>query len=208
MLLGPNEQYCGVPECQKMVRFATLALGALGVVQASAMPGACLGSMVRRSQNAAAVLQRTPQSALGSAVLTNRVKFTLRGGATAAAGMKSQPAGKASGSGLSPALVARVLLLAASPQALRLVFAYAEGGVGALTTTGLPEAWQVALAGVWALGQLAVAVPGRYDGLKITEGPITARTANLFAPSGWAFAIWAPIFLGEVTTDRRGDRRV
>ena len=25
----------------------------------------------------------------------------------------------------------------------------------------------------------------------------TAATANLFTPSGWAFAIWGPIFLGE-----------
>ena len=61
-----------------------------------------------------------------------------------------------------------------------------------------PEAWQVGLATAWVANNLAVMVPGRYDGRSAmaAEKP-TAETANLFTPSGWAFIIWAPIFLGE-----------
>merc|ERR1712185_371839 len=50
---------------------------------------------------------------------------------------------------------------------------------------------------------IAVAVPGRYDGQakggKSGAKPpkLTALSANLFTPAGWAFAIWAPIFAGE-----------
>jgi hypothetical protein len=62
----------------------------------------------------------------------------------------------------------------------------------------LPSAWQVALAGCWVANNVAVMVPGRYDGQRAmaAERP-TAETANLFTPAGWAFAIWGPIFAGE-----------
>ena len=55
------------------------------------------------------------------------------------------------------------------------------------------------LAVAWVGNNLAVRVPGRYDGRSLMEKEArpTAETANLFTPSGWAFVIWAPIFLGE-----------
>ena len=61
-----------------------------------------------------------------------------------------------------------------------------------------PEMWQVSLAAAWAMNNIAVAVPGRYDGQSAmaAEKP-TAATVNLFTPAGYAFIIWAPIFIGE-----------
>ena len=61
-----------------------------------------------------------------------------------------------------------------------------------------PKPWQLALALAWVVNNLAVRVPGRYDGQSemASEKP-TAATANLFSPAGWAFAIWGPIFGGE-----------
>mmetsp|Transcript_2762 Transcript_2762/g.4170 ORF Transcript_2762/g.4170 Transcript_2762/m.4170 type:complete len:335 (-) Transcript_2762:122-1126(-) len=51
----------------------------------------------------------------------------------------------------------------------------------------------------YALNYISVSRPGRLDG-QASEGgelaPISGRT--LVAPAGWAFAIWAPIFLGEL----------
>ena len=62
----------------------------------------------------------------------------------------------------------------------------------------LPAWWQVSIAAAWVGNNIAVMVPGRYDGqaAMAAERP-QASTANLFSPSGYAFAIWAPIFLGE-----------
>ena len=55
------------------------------------------------------------------------------------------------------------------------------------------------LAAAWVANNLAVAVPGRYDGRSqyMAEKKPTALTANLFTPAGWAFVIWGPIFFGE-----------
>ena len=62
----------------------------------------------------------------------------------------------------------------------------------------VPMRWQLALSAAWATNMLAVAIPGRYDGRSaMAADKPTAATANLFTPAGWAFIIWAPIFLGE-----------
>ena len=70
--------------------------------------------------------------------------------------------------------------------------------VAAKAPLPFPARWQVALAMAWAASNIAVLVPGRYDGRAAmkSERP-AASTANLFTPSGYAFIIWAPIFLGE-----------
>eukprot|EP00966_Prymnesium_polylepis_P088604 2050486-Prymnesium_polylepis.1 len=62
-----------------------------------------------------------------------------------------------------------------------------------------PESWQMLVAAAWVGNMVAVMVPGRYDGQRAmaSEKP-TAATANLFSPAGYAFIIWAPIFLGEL----------
>jgi hypothetical protein len=56
----------------------------------------------------------------------------------------------------------------------------------------------MALALAWAANNIAVAVPGRYDGRSaMRDERVDASTTNLFSPAGFAFAIWAPIFIGE-----------
>lgn len=44
---------------------------------------------------------------------------------------------------------------------------------------------------------VAVRVPGRMDG-RAAAGSTNVAQGRFFAPAGWAFAIWAPIFLGEL----------
>ena len=120
--------------------------------------------------------------------------------------------------GPSPQFVAQVVSWAALPTALRLAYAAltlkplppppleSSSWFGAATTTAaapvslpFPQGWQVRLALAWVANNLAVRIPGRYDGqsLMAKEAKPTVETANLFAPAGWAFAIWAPIFVGE-----------
>lgn len=143
----------------------------------------------------------------------------LRGGASKA----PQPTTRelAEERGPSTKFVAYVIAWAVVPTLLRLAFAavfakqpilpevvptlWQRLGVAAMAdapsppaTLPFPARWQYVLAAAWATNQLAVAIPGRYDGRSAmaAEKP-TAATANLFTPSGWAFIIWAPIFLGE-----------
>lgn len=137
----------------------------------------------------------------------------LRGGATAAPKSASRE-----DPGLKPRFVAQVVSWAVLPTALRLAYAaltrkppplpleptgwFSAAAAAAAAPVGklpLPQGWQILLALAWVANNLAVRVPGRYDGqsLMAKEKTPTAETANLFAPAGWAFAIWAPIFLGE-----------
>lgn len=142
----------------------------------------------------------------------------LRGGATARA-KNSEPRDEPP---LSPTTAASVTAWAVLPTLLRVGYAAAFTGTKAtpepiqLTlaqSIGLrpvpvpvlpeialpfPKPWQTLLAATWIANNLAVMVPGRYDGRSAmaSEKP-TAASANLFTPAGWAFAIWAPIFLGE-----------
>jgi len=187
-------------------RFLLQAVLALGVVQARVMPGGNFNSFAMHSRRAGMDSSRARQGFMRLARQKKRqVHFELRGGASTSsssntASSQVQDSGSATLLGVAPSFVTRVLLLAASPQVARLVFAYSQGGFKELTTNGaIPESWQAAFASVWAISLIAVAVPGRYDGLRDTDPvPLTERTANLFVPSGWAFAIWGPIFLGEV----------
>jgi hypothetical protein len=55
------------------------------------------------------------------------------------------------------------------------------------------------IAACMALNLLSVKWPGRLDSVVTEAGmlsPVAGRT--LIAPEGWAFAIWGPIFLGEI----------
>jgi len=142
---------------------------------------------------------------------------SLRGGATAtpAQSKKAQPKDPA----LTLKLASYVIAWAVVPTLLRLAYAASTlpapapepaltmlqrigwaAAPTALQATPLPfpQRWQVELAAAWVANNLAVRVPGRYDGqtAMAAEKP-TAATANLFTPSGWAFIIWAPIFMGE-----------
>ena len=146
---------------------------------------------------------------------TSAAALRFRGGATAKSGKpkdKSAPSAK---------FTAQVIAWAVLPTLLRLAFAAltATKPVDSQETTTLlqslglaaaaaapsssaalpfPRPWQMALAFAWVANNLAVIVPGRYDGQSaMAEEKPTAATANLFTPSGWAFAIWGPIFLGE-----------
>mmetsp|Transcript_27329 Transcript_27329/g.40475 ORF Transcript_27329/g.40475 Transcript_27329/m.40475 type:complete len:319 (-) Transcript_27329:326-1282(-) len=79
-------------------------------------------------------------------------------------------------------------------------------GLGA----GLPMIEQFATNTPWAtlrivnlisygINFFAVQRPGRMDGQAAEGGELAPRTGKtLVAPSGWAFAIWGPIFLGEL----------
>jgi hypothetical protein len=59
----------------------------------------------------------------------------------------------------------------------------------------------VARALSYSINIASVSVPGRMDGdtSEMKEGSMSARKGtSLVTPSGWAFAIWGPIFLGEL----------
>jgi hypothetical protein len=59
----------------------------------------------------------------------------------------------------------------------------------------------VARALSYSINIASVSVPGRMDGdaSEMKEGPMSARKGtSLVTPRGWAFAIWGPIFLGEL----------
>lgn len=47
------------------------------------------------------------------------------------------------------------------------------------------------------LNCICVSIPGRFDG-QMEDGRIAVVWRTLFAPSGWAFAIWGVIYLGEL----------
>lgn len=53
----------------------------------------------------------------------------------------------------------------------------------------------------YGINVIAVSRPGRMDG-EVDENGELAPTGNktLVAPSGWAFAIWGPIFIGELVS--------
>ena len=140
----------------------------------------------------------------------------LRGGASSVKPAGDEPT-------LEPKFAAYVVALAVLPTLLRLAFAavtmpqpaVAEAPPLLLQLAGwwateasaaklpspvlpFPKRWQLALAAAWVANNLAVTVPGRYDGRSaMAAEKLTAATANLFTPAGWAFAIWGPIFLGE-----------
>mmetsp|Transcript_15190 Transcript_15190/g.18493 ORF Transcript_15190/g.18493 Transcript_15190/m.18493 type:complete len:335 (-) Transcript_15190:163-1167(-) len=66
----------------------------------------------------------------------------------------------------------------------------------------LQSPWSVVRAAnllAYGINIISVSRPGRMDGEAATDdgqlSPLNSKT--LVAPSGWAFAIWAPIFLGE-----------
>jgi len=51
----------------------------------------------------------------------------------------------------------------------------------------------------YGINLVSVGRPGRMDGQAVDDGELAPRTGKtLVAPSGWAFAIWGPIFLGEL----------
>jgi hypothetical protein len=53
----------------------------------------------------------------------------------------------------------------------------------------------------YGMNVVAVSRPGRMDGEAVGDGELsTRRGKTLVAPSGWAFAIWGPIFLGELVS--------
>ena len=125
-----------------------------------------------------------------SQVPTRRRLVSVRGGAKTDA-PAAPPA-------LKPSSVAINVAVATIPTLARFSMA-AVSSRG--TSLPIPERWQVALAMFWAANMIAVGVPGRYDSQTVAakekEIKTTALTANLFSPSGWAFIIWAPIFIGE-----------
>ena len=109
---------------------------------------------------------------------------------------------------LTASLVCKIVAFAAGPMLGRIAVAAAAAasasdGAAAASALPLPDTPQLLIAACWALNMVAVAAPGRYDGqpaaarAREAAEARTPRTANLFAPAGWAFAIWAPIFLGE-----------
>jgi len=55
--------------------------------------------------------------------------------------------------------------------------------------------WQILNLLSFAINMFAVTVPGRVD--QQQAAPQTPKDIRFFTPAGWAFAIWAPIFLGE-----------
>jgi hypothetical protein len=105
---------------------------------------------------------------------------------------------------LQPSFVATILSMAFGPMLLGQVISAAGGrlfGVKVKVKAAAPERWQWCVAACWSANMIAVAAPGRYDGqaaaAQQAKDAVTPRTANLFSPAGWAFAIWGPIFLGE-----------
>jgi hypothetical protein len=53
----------------------------------------------------------------------------------------------------------------------------------------------------YGINLVSVGRPGRMDGQAVDDGELAPRTGKtLIAPSGWAFAIWGPIFLGELVS--------
>ena len=53
----------------------------------------------------------------------------------------------------------------------------------------------------YGINLVSVGRPGRMDGQAVDDGELAPRTGKtLVAPSGWAFAIWGPIFLGELVS--------
>lgn len=51
----------------------------------------------------------------------------------------------------------------------------------------------------YGINVISVGRPGRMDGQASEDGELAPRTGKtLVAPAGWAFAIWGPIFLGEM----------
>ncbi|EOD08410.1 hypothetical protein EMIHUDRAFT_465598 [Emiliania huxleyi CCMP1516] len=142
--------------------------------------------------------------------------WSLRGGATRAAGSGKPKRDEAR---LSLKFAAYVVAWAVVPTLLRVAYAYVTlpaavpapapsllqslGYVSAPAASApealpLPQRWQVAVAAAWVANNLAVMVPGRYDSRRaMAAEKACAATANLFTPSGWAFAIWGPIFAGE-----------
>eukprot|EP00559_Dactyliosolen_fragilissimus_P002900 CAMPEP_0184861486 /NCGR_PEP_ID=MMETSP0580-20130426/6164_1 /TAXON_ID=1118495 /ORGANISM="Dactyliosolen fragilissimus" /LENGTH=323 /DNA_ID=CAMNT_0027359003 /DNA_START=29 /DNA_END=1000 /DNA_ORIENTATION=- len=70
--------------------------------------------------------------------------------------------------------------------------------------TNVPwTAVKVASAVAYGINFLSVSRPGRLDGQAAAvanDGELSPRNGKtLVAPAGWAFTIWAPIFLGELT---------
>jgi len=59
----------------------------------------------------------------------------------------------------------------------------------------LPFLLQVLVASAWAINMRATYAAGRLDGRSRASGP---RPVRFFTPASWAFAIWAPIFAGEL----------
>ncbi|CAM9852811.1 unnamed protein product [Ascophyllum nodosum] len=83
---------------------------------------------------------------------------------------------------------------------------YFAAKTGALVNWPLPfYPWQILTLVAWAVSKSAIASGGRLDGGAIgaeipsgsKEGSTTSESPHYFMPAGWAFAIWAPILLGE-----------
>ena len=128
-----------------------------------------------------------PRKAVARPISTLAPALRVRGGAGKSAA-ESRPEGPPP---LSASFVAKVLGFAVLPTLSKVAYDAASGDV--LT---LPEGWQVAIAVAWSANMISVAAPGRYDGQSSAERAkeaeeATALTANLFAPTGWAFAIWS-----------------
>uniref|UniRef100_A0A7S0Q3J2 Uncharacterized protein n=1 Tax=Coccolithus braarudii TaxID=221442 RepID=A0A7S0Q3J2_9EUKA len=149
---------------------------------------------------------------------SNHHFLVLRGGASNEMAAKDEQQQEPS---LSAVFVAGVLGFAVLPTLLRLAYALATRSAVETAPTSpslmqslgmftaapsmpklpplpYPAVWQVLLAAAWVMNNIAVVVPGRYDGRSVmTSEKPTAAGANLFTPAGYAFIIWAPIFLGE-----------
>ncbi|CAN0506781.1 unnamed protein product, partial [Phaeothamnion confervicola] len=91
----------------------------------------------------------------------------------------------------------------------------ASGGVGLwiynlyitnalISSWGLPllEPWQALALFTWAANMFAVRQRGRLDGPRArsaaADNAAATSDVRFFTPAGWAFAIWGPIFLGEM----------
>jgi len=64
-----------------------------------------------------------------------------------------------------------------------------------LLSPASPEGWRIVLAGSFALFFAFTSLPGRLD---TKLGRPKKEDMRFFTPSGWAFAIWGPIFLLEM----------
>jgi len=57
--------------------------------------------------------------------------------------------------------------------------------------------WRLASAAAFALNVAVVSIPGRFDGDAAAAESMLFPWDTLFAPAGWAFAIWGIIYIGE-----------
>ncbi len=152
-----------------------------------------------------------PQRGTPSTVITEQLLLRTRGGRWGKAPPPPPPPEVVE----APPAPAPFVSPAAGPYAQLRAFAIlsAAGGSWALFRNPDVRAWfedvralhpryfplsrhQVLIFLAWFVNKLAVRIPGRSDGKSWKD--TTVAPVRFFTPSAYAFAIWAPIFLGEL----------